>query len=134
MRLLRNRLARLGAEQRPKKDKKPRIAKLVMTETECWVIRGDGKRDVRAGLSNCAWKSYKTRVSKTSKEIDLTGFAGTGGAKIKTYSGIYQIKENKLWICWNESGKSRPTQFTSDGSMNLFVCERLSKKVEKRPK
>ena len=123
----RDRLARLGAGKKGR-DGKPRVAKLIITKTECYVIRGDGKREMRAGLANAAWKSFKLNPSTTPRSIDIVGFAGKDGKKMKTYLGIYALKGKELKICWCEQGKKRPTKLVSDGANNLFICKRLSKK------
>ena len=71
----RDRLGRLGVSAKPKKGKKASFAKLIISEKECWVIRGDGKREVKQGLSNCAWKSFQLDANKPH-HIDITGMAG----------------------------------------------------------
>ncbi len=130
----RDRLGRLGVRKKPRKGQMPRFAKLVITKDACWVIQGDGKREVRQGLSNCAWKSYKIDPTKNPKHIDVVGFAGKDGKKTRNYAGIYQVKGKTLRICWPEMGRRRPTKMESNGQMNLFVCERVSKKPEQLPK
>jgi uncharacterized protein (TIGR03067 family) len=128
-------LGRLGVA---KASADTKFAKLVFTETECWVVRADGKRDVQKGQSNCAFKSYRLTPGKTAHEIDLVGYAGND-AEVG-YVGIVKIEGGKLYLCWNEegtgcaNGKRRPTTFESDGAMNLFAAERLSDKPEEKPK
>lgn len=115
-----DRRGRLGANN-------DRPAKLVFTADACFVLRGDGKRETKSGLSNCAWKSFQLDSSALPPAIELTGFAGKDGSKTKTYLGIYQLDGDKLQICYCEQGKTRPTKFESDGAMNLMVCERISR-------
>lgn len=131
-----DKLSRLGVSPAPK-GKPPRVAKLVVTADEIFVLRGDGTRDVLAGLTNCAWKSYTLNEKASPKTIDLLGVPGKEGGKPKTYFGIYELAGDKLKICWNETPKGndpakvRPTKFKSDGDMNLFVCEKLLDTPEK---
>ena len=127
-----DRLARLGAGA-AKKGKGPRIAKLVFTEDACFVLRGDGKRDVLSGLTNAAWKKVTLHPDKSPKEIEITGFAGKDGSKEKVYPGIYDISDGKLKICWAESGSDKPTEFISNGHFNLFECKRISEEPEDLP-
>ena len=124
----RDRLSRLGAGPAKKKGQKPRVAKLVFTKDECYLIRGDGRREMASGLTNAGFKSCKLEESKTPKSIDLHGFAGKQNEKTKTYPGIYEIDGDKLRICYAETSSTRPTKFESDGHNNLFECERISEK------
>ena len=71
----RDRLSRLGAGPARKKDAKPRVAKLVFTKDACYVLRGDGRREVTAGLANAAWKSFQLDESSSPKSIDIVGLA-----------------------------------------------------------
>lgn len=125
----RPRLERLGASPKAKKGQKPRTALLVVTPQECWILRGDGRREATPGLANCAWKSFTLDPAQKPIAIDLVGFAGKDGSKTRTYAGILELQKDRLRICWNEMGKTRPTAFASDGAMNLLVCERLSKEI-----
>lgn len=121
-----DRLSRLGA--RPaKKDKPARVAKLVFTSDECYLIRGDGRREMASGLTNAGWKSITLDESTTPKSIDIMGFAGKENEKTKTYPGIYEIDGDRLRICYSETSPKRPTKFESNGHDNLFECERISK-------
>ncbi len=122
----RDRLARLGAGPPRKKDTAPRIAKLVFSATDCFLIRGDGRREMASGLTNAGWKSYQLDPSTTPWSIDIEGFAGKDSAKTRTYRGIYEIDGDLLRICYAESGSKRPTKFESDGNNNLFQCKRIS--------
>ncbi len=130
-----DKIGRLGVTQVPK-GKPERIAKLVVTADEVFVIRADGKRDVLAGLTNTAWKSVTLDPSKDPKQIDIVGQPGKGDKPVK-YLGIYKLEDKKLTICWNETPKGndpekiRPKKFESDGDMNLFICEKLSDTPEK---
>lgn len=121
----RDRLERLGAGP-AKKGREPREAKLVFTADQCYVLRGDGRRESTAGLANAAWKSCTLDESTTPKSIDIVGFSGKESDKSKTYVGIYELEGHRLRICYAEGGATRPTKFESNGNDNLFECERLS--------
>lgn len=132
-----DKIGRLGAG--PAQGKRPeRIAKLVVTKDEIYVVRADGQRDVAAGLTNCAWRSCRLHEEADPKHIDIVGVPGRD-VKPKNYFGIYELKGDKLSICWNETprtadpAKIRPTQFESDGEMNLFVCERMPAEAGSAP-
>jgi uncharacterized protein (TIGR03067 family) len=129
----RDRLERLGAGP-AKKGQDPRMAKLMFTADECYLIRGDGRREMASGLTNAGWKSYQLDESTTPKSIDIVGFTGKDGEKTKTYLGIYKLDGDMLTICYCEQGRTRPTKFESDGAMNLFACKHLSKEPLPAPK
>ena len=128
----RDRLERLGAGP-AKKDQPPRIAKLVFTADDCYLIRGDGRREMSSGLTNAGWKSCELDQSTTPKTIDIVGFAGKESEKTKTYRGIYEIEADRLRICYAESGPNRPTKFESDGNNNLFECKRVADEPLPKP-
>lgn len=130
-----DKIGRLGVA--PAQGKRPaRVAQLIVTKTEIYVVRADGTRDVLAGLTNCAWQSCQLLEKTDPKQIDLVSVPGKDG-KPKTYFGIYSLDKDKLSICWNETprtsdpAKIRPTKLESDGEVNLLVCERISREVPK---
>jgi len=129
----RDRLERLGAGP-AKKDQPPRVAKLIFTGDECYLIRGDGRRELASGLANAGWKSCTLDSSTIPKTINIIGFAGKESDRTKTYRGIYEIEDDRLRICYAESGPNRPTKFESDGNNNLFECQRISKEPDPKPK
>ncbi len=121
-----DRLSRLGY-RKDKKTGKVSHPRLVVTQDAFQVFRGDGKREERPGLSNCAWKRAVLDPSAKPKTIDLVGYAGKDGQKEKTYLGIYKLDGDRLTICYRETGNDgRPTRFESDGHMNLMVCRRVT--------
>jgi uncharacterized protein (TIGR03067 family) len=126
------RIDRLGGlpPDSPKADPK-KFARLVFTADECWVLHVDGKRDVLAGRTDCAFKSCTLDEKANPKAIDLVGVRTDKGEALHTYHGIYDLDGKKLRICWNEGGDARPTKFESDKDNNLFVCERVSDQPEK---
>lgn len=128
-----DRLDRLGAGP-GKRGGPERVAKLVITETECRVLRGDGRRETTAGLANAAWTAITLDASTEPAACEITAFPNKEGRPVR-YLGIVKREGAALTICWNESPgvKKRPTRFESDGEMNLMVCERLSE-VPEAPK
>ena len=127
-----DRLSRLGAAP-AKNGKAPRVAHLVCTKNECYVIRGDGRREMASGLANAGFKKFTLDPSTTPKSIDLQGFAGKSNEKTKTYAGIYRITKGELTICYCEQGSKRPVEFLSDGANNLFQAERVSAEPLPKP-
>ena len=121
-----DRLSRLGAGP-AKKDGKARVAYLVFTADECYIIRGDGRREMASGLANAGFRKFTLASGTEPQSIDLDGFAGRNNEKTKTYPGIYRIEGSRLVICYCEQGARRPTEFQSDGANNLLEAERISK-------
>ena len=64
------------------------------------------------------------RPDKNPKEIDITGTAGP--SKGRTFPGIYDVINGQLWICYDVTGKQRPTEFKDlpDGTTLLSVFRR----------
>jgi uncharacterized protein (TIGR03067 family) len=54
------------------------------------------------------------------KAMEVTGTAGPN--KGKTYPAIYELKGDTLTICYDLSGKARPTEFTSKTGTKLFLA------------
>ena len=128
----RDRLDRLGAGP-ARKNREKRTAKLVFSKQECWIIRGDGRREMASGLANAGFKSFAVNSTKVPAEIDITGFSGKENSKTRIYPGIIRIDGDQLTICYCEQGKTRPEAFKSDGANNLFVAKRISKVAQKVP-
>lgn len=123
-------MGRLGVTP-VKEGQPPKIAKLVCTGAEIFVIRGNGQRDVLAGLTNCAWGQFKIDDSTNPKSIDLWCYQADPAAKEKIYKGIYEINGKTLKICWGETSPIRPTKIETDAHNNTFICEKLSDEPEK---
>jgi uncharacterized protein (TIGR03067 family) len=64
------------------------------------------------------------RPDKNPKEIDITGTAGP--SKGRTFLGIYEVVNGQLRICYDVTGKQRPTEFRDlpDGTTLLSVFRR----------
>ena len=87
----RDRLERLGVRPAKKTVAAPQVAKLVFTADECYILRGDGRREMASGLANAGFRSCKLDASTSPRSIDVEGFSGKQNEKTKTYLGIYTL-------------------------------------------
>jgi uncharacterized protein (TIGR03067 family) len=63
---------------------------------------------------------------KSPKTLDITGTKGPN--KGKTFLAIYELKGDDLKVCYDLSGKSRPSEFaTKAGTALFFVHYRRAK-------
>ena len=53
--------------------------------------------------------------------LDVIGTDGPN--KRKTFLAIYELKSDKLKVCYDLSGKSRPAKFESETKTLLFLAE-----------
>ncbi len=81
------------------------------------VVKGD-KYTVTVG-KNFDEGSVKLKPAAKPKEMDITGTDGPN--KGKTILAIYERKGDTLRICYDLSGKSRPTKFESKEGTQLFL-------------
>jgi len=65
--------------------------------------------------------TVKLMPSASPKAMDITGSKGPN--KGKTYLAIYEHKGDTLRICYDLSGKNRPTEFKSKEGTLLFLVE-----------
>jgi len=70
--------------------------------------------------------TVKLNPKAKPKEIDITGTDGPN--KGKTFLAIYERDGDTLRICYDLSGKSRPTEFKSTEGTQLFL---VTYKLEK---
>ncbi len=72
--------------------------------------------------------TYKIDESENPKTISLV--VTKGDAKGKTMLGIYKLDKRSLEICFDLSGKTRPTKFESKPDTQSFLasCHRLNNK------
>ena len=63
--------------------------------------------------------TWKLDPSKTPQPIDITGTEGPN--KGKTILAICQLSKDELKICYDLSGKNRPTEFTTKPGTPLFL-------------
>ena len=61
----------------------------------------------------------KLDPAKSPKAIDITGTKGPN--KGKTLLAIYELKGDELKVCYDLSGKSRPTEFATKAKTLLFL-------------
>ena len=61
----------------------------------------------------------KRDSSKLPCTLDITGTKGPN--KGKTFLAIYELKGDELRVCYDLSGKSRPTEFATKPATPLFL-------------
>jgi uncharacterized protein (TIGR03067 family) len=70
--------------------------------------------------------NLKLNPNSTPKELDIIGTDGPN--KGKTFLAIYEREGDTLRICYDLSGKSRPTEFKSTkGTLQFLVIYKLEK-------
>jgi uncharacterized protein (TIGR03067 family) len=99
--------AELGGEKFP--DEVRKTMKLVI---------GDGKYTVTVGKT-LDRGTVKQDPSKKPKALDVTGTEGPN--KGKTFLAIYEKTDDTLRICYDLSGKARPTEFKTTKDTQLFL-------------
>ena len=63
--------------------------------------------------------NIKLKPSAKPKELDITGTDGPN--KGKTIQAIYERDDDTLRVCYDLSGKSRPTEFKTREGTQLFL-------------
>jgi uncharacterized protein (TIGR03067 family) len=63
--------------------------------------------------------TVKLDSTKKPKEIDIVGTDGPN--KGKTFLAIYEIDKDSLKVCYDLSGKARPTEFKTKPDTSLFL-------------
>jgi uncharacterized protein (TIGR03067 family) len=99
--------AELGGEKFP--DESRKSIKLVID---------GGKYTVTVGASPDRG-TLKLDSSKKLKEMDIIGAEGPN--KGKTFLAIYEMTGDTLRICYDLSGKTRPTEFNTAKNAKLFL-------------
>ena len=59
--------------------------------------------------------------AKSPKTIDITGTKGPNEGK--TFLAIYELKGDEFNVCYDLSGKSRPTEFATKPGTKLFLVK-----------
>jgi uncharacterized protein (TIGR03067 family) len=77
----------------------------------------DGDYEVVAESPDRGTVTYKN--SADPKEMDIKGVEGPN--KGKTFLAIYELKDDKLTICYDLSGSSRPSEFKTRAKTKLFL-------------
>jgi hypothetical protein len=76
---------------------------------------------------------FENDTSADPKTMDIKGVEGPN--KGKTCLAIYELKDDKLTICYDLSGESRPTEFKTQPKTQLFLVtyerEKPAKDTEK---
>jgi uncharacterized protein (TIGR03067 family) len=83
-----------------------------------------GEYEVTAESPDRGTVTYDT--SAKPKEMDIKGVEGPN--KGKTFLAIYELSGDKLKICYDLSGSSRPTEFKSEPKTKLFLVTYERKK------
>jgi uncharacterized protein (TIGR03067 family) len=81
------------------------------------VIKGD-KYTVTVGKA-VDQGTAKLNPSAKPKALDITGTDGPN--KDKTFKAIYELDGDTLRICYDLSGKGRPTEFATKEGTHLFL-------------
>lgn len=63
--------------------------------------------------------TVKCDPTKSPKTMDITGTKGPNEGK--TFMTIYELKGDELRVCYDLSGKSRPTEFATKPDTQLFL-------------
>ena len=100
--------AELGGKQFP--DEVRKSIKLVVKE---------GKYTVTVGKEGTDQGTIKLDPSAKPKALDITGTEGPN--KDKKILAIYERNGDTLRVCYDLSGKSRPTEFKSEAGTQLFL-------------
>jgi len=82
------------------------------------LVIGAGKYTVTVG-KNSDRGTVKVDSSKKPKEIDITGTEGPN--KGKTILAIYEKTGDTLQVCYDLSGKARPSEFKTSKENNRFL-------------
>ena len=82
------------------------------------LIMKDGKYTVQVGDQSDEG-TVKRDPSKSPKTMDIKGTNGPN--KGKTFLAIYELKGDEMRVCYDLSGKSRPTEFATRPETQLFL-------------
>jgi uncharacterized protein (TIGR03067 family) len=80
---------------------------------------------IRYGYGAVAYASFSLDRSATPCTIDVVGDISRNEDFAFTYKGIYSCTEGRLTICWDRTGKKRPSTFEASGATQ--VCLSLSR-------
>jgi uncharacterized protein (TIGR03067 family) len=109
-----------NAELDGKKMPKKAIANLKLTLKE-------GKYEVVAESPDRGTVTYDN--SAMPKQMDIKGTEGPN--KGKTFLAIYELENDKLTICYDLSGSSRPSEFKTSPETRLFLVTYERQKSDK---
>jgi uncharacterized protein (TIGR03067 family) len=80
---------------------------------------GDGKYTLD-GAEQPDRGTVKIYPDKKPKQMDITGTDGPN--KGKTFLAIYEVSGDTVKVCYDLSGKSRPTEFKTKPGTQLFLA------------
>ncbi len=83
-----------------------------------------GSVTVRFGGKDMAL-SYKLDPSKKPKQIDIIE---PGNGKDQVHQGIYKVEGDTITICIAHANGTRPTEFTTNGSIDKLLVLKRAKK------
>jgi uncharacterized protein (TIGR03067 family) len=86
-----------------------------------------GKYTVKKGDEVIQVGTQKLDPSKSPKTIDVTVVEGLNKGAVML--GIYEIRGDRLKVCFDPEGKKRPTEFKSAAGAQTFVA--VHKRVKK---
>jgi uncharacterized protein (TIGR03067 family) len=99
--------AELGGKEFPEEVRK--TIKLVLTPNTYVATVGKESDE-----GTCKWDP-----AKKPKEVDITGVKGPN--KGKTFLAIYELTGDTLRVCYDLSGKARPTEFKTTQGTSLYL-------------
>jgi uncharacterized protein (TIGR03067 family) len=79
----------------------------------------DGKYTVQVRNEGTDQGTYQLHPAKKPKAIDITGTLGPN--KGKTFLAIYELSDDALKVCYDLSGKTRPSEFATKEGTQLFL-------------
>lgn len=85
----------------------------------------DGKYTLKSGSLDKG--TYSADAGKKPKEMDIKGTEGPN--KGKTFPAIYELSGDTLKICYDLSGKARPTEFKTAEGTKQFLATYKRKKL-----
>jgi uncharacterized protein (TIGR03067 family) len=84
------------------------------------LVLSDGKYTVTVGEQTDEG-TVKLDPAKEPRALDIVGTKGPN--KGKTIPAIYELTDTTLRICYDLSGKARPTEFKTKADTKLFLVE-----------
>lgn len=102
----------LAASQKGKQANKQVLEKMSVTfEKDQFVIQIDDRKEVA---------KFKLGASTKMPQINII----SNRQGVKESAGIYELKGDKLIICWGEPGRPRPTRFVNFTNVKSLVLEK----------
>src|SRR5262249_3941522 len=80
----------------------------------------DDKYTVSIGTEGTDKGTVKLNSSAKPKAMDITGTEGPN--KDKTFPCIYELNGDTMRVCYDLSGKARPTEFKSPAGTQIFLA------------